>query len=76
MIPAASAAAPLAHAPQPVQRCECCDEPKSAFNGIKTTFGFVCYQCVLWIHAVADQTFQLRDRLDRQALLDEIDETP
>jgi hypothetical protein len=41
--------------------CTICRTPKTDFGGIQTTLGWFCYECVKWIHQVADQTVQLRN---------------
>ena len=58
-----------------ITRCELCQVPFDRLGGITTTFGYVCYVCVRWVHCVADQTAQLRDRPVRAVLAD-IDDTP
>jgi hypothetical protein len=55
--------------------CQTCEAPNLPFTGIQTSLGFVCYNCVRWIHAVADQTAALRDQR-KENILSEIDETP
>lgn len=54
--------------------CECCEAPFHSLGGITTTLGYVCYECVAWIHQVAKQTKQLAERPMR-AVLQDIDNT-
>ncbi len=60
---------------QKAEICELCEAPFHGFGGIQTTHGYICYECVRWVHAVADQTAALRDSPARELLL-EIDAAP
>lgn len=54
--------------------CISCDAPHNNFGGIMTTLGYVCYECVQWIHRVAYETRALAPR-ELQKVLQDIDST-
>lgn len=54
--------------------CELCLTRSDGGNGVTTTHGFICYECVKWIHSAADETVALRDRPEKE-ILAEIDRT-
>lgn len=52
--------------------CEACGAPFDTCGGIATSVGYVCYECIPWIHRVAAETQTLAPR-DIGAILSDID---
>jgi hypothetical protein len=53
--------------------CVLCEEPYSAYGGIETSAGWLCYRCAKWVKAVGSELPNLEDGKDWRA---EIDSTP
>jgi len=55
--------------------CLCCDAPFNRIGGVTTSIGYVCYNCIEWIHEISRQTQAVKNRPIKDVLKD-IDETP